>query len=204
MADYLPKSEGELFVWLTNYNAKIPTQGLVVGLVAADITDQTNANGNLMEGITDVEQGKAELKNRVAAKDAAKLSALASLREQVRRIKTHPAYTEAIGQDLGIIGSEEEQDMENSHPEITNCAAYPGYVRNKFKKNGFDAVNMYTRIKGTATWIFLARDTNSPYDDHRPLTTPNVPETREYMCIGLVGDIETGLQSDIVSVVFGG
>ncbi len=204
MADYLPKSEGELIIWLANYNAKIPTQGLVVGLVAGDITVQTTANTSLITGVNDVEQSKADLKNEVAAKDATKFTALGSLRDQVRRIKTHPAYSEAIGMDLGIIGTEDNQDMENSRPEITSCVAYPGYVRNKFKKNGFDAVNMYTRLKGSPISIFLARDTNRAYDDHRPLSVINTPETREDMCVGLIGDTEMGLPSDIVSVVFGG
>lgn len=87
------------------------------------------------------------MKNQVATKDATKTLTLSICHEQVRRIKTHPAYTNAIWQDLGIIGTEDDQDMENGHPEIASCIAYPGYVRNRFKKNRFDAVNMYTRIK---------------------------------------------------------
>lgn len=55
MADYLPKSEGELIVWLANYNAKIHTKGLVVGLVASDVTAQTMAIGDLIIGVNDVE-----------------------------------------------------------------------------------------------------------------------------------------------------
>ena len=82
--------------------------------------------------------------------------------------------------------------------------AFPGYIRLKFTKKGLDGVNIYTRLKGQAPWTFLARDTNSPYDDNRPLTTPGIPETREYMCIGVISDAEVGQQSDIVSTVYGG
>jgi hypothetical protein len=53
-------------------------------------------------------------------------------------------------------------------------------------------------------WKFLSRDTNSPYNDHTPLTTPGVPEVREYQAYGVLNDVQIGLASDIVSVTFGG
>jgi len=63
--------------------------------------------------------------------------------------------------------------------------------------------NIYSRLKGQASWSFLSIDTSSPYDDHKVLANGS-PETREYMCIGVMEDTEVGQQSDIVTLVFGG
>ena len=79
-----------------------------------------------------------------------------------------------------------------------------GHVRLKFTKGSSDGVNLYTRLRGQSAWTFLARDTNSPYDDHRPLTAPGVPETREYQAYGVLKDDQIGQPSTIVSVTFGG
>ena len=47
-------------------------------------------------------------------------------------------------------------------------------------------------LKGQTAWTFLARDANGNL------------EIREYMAFGVVNDKQIGLQSDIVSVTFGG
>ena len=59
-------------------------------------------------------------------------------------------------------------------------------------------------LKGQTAWNFLARDTSSPYIDNRPLATPGTAEVRETMAYGGLNDQQIGLQSDIVSVTFGG
>ena len=66
------------------------------------------------------------------------------------------------------------------------------------------SVNFYSRKKGESAWAFLSRDTNSPYDDHHPLTTAGVPEAREHIAYGVVNDVQIGQPSDIASVTFGG
>ena len=50
----------------------------------------------------------------------------------------------------------------------------------------------------------LGTDTEAPYFDTKPLANPAVPEVREYMARGMVGDEEVGLDSDIASITFAG
>ncbi len=69
---------------------------------------------------------------------------------------------------------------------------------------GADAVNLYKRKAGETGWKFLARDTNSPYDDYAPLDKPGVPENWEYQALAVIGDDEAGQPSAIVKVTFGG
>jgi hypothetical protein len=106
-----------------------------------------------------------------------------------------------MGKDLGIIGTTADMDEETMKPKFSG-EAFPGYARLKFTKKGLDGVNIYTRLKGQSNWAFLARDTNSPYDDHRPLSQAGIAETREYMCIGVIADAEVGQQNDILTTVF--
>jgi hypothetical protein len=203
MPDYIPQSEGELIVWLANYQTKLTTHGPTCGLTAPQVTALTTSCNTVTANITAVEAAKAALKNTVETKDASKLTDLASIRSANNQMKANPNYTDAIGDDLGIKASASAMDEASVKPKLSGDA-FPGYVRLKFTKKGLDGVNIYTRLKGQNTWVFLARDTNSPYDDNRALAQAGVPETREYMCIGVISDTEVGQASDIVSVVYGG
>jgi hypothetical protein len=170
--------------------------------VPAEVTALSTACTDLSTLINNVEAAKAALKNAVEAKNAGKDSKLAMIRKANNKMKISDAYTDAIGEDMGIKSTSQDLDHEAAKPKFSG-EAFPGYVRLKFTKNGLDGVNIYSCLKGQASWSFLSRDTNSPYDDHKALAN-GAPETREYMCIGVMEDTEVGQQSDIVTVVFGG
>ena len=202
MPDFLPKDEPSLLLWLGNYQTKLATHGATLGLTPTEITALSNACTGLSTLVNNVEAAKAALKTAVEAKNAGKDSNLALIRTANKKMKASNAYTDAIGKDLGIKAESQDLDHEAAKPKFSG-EAFPGYVRLKFTKNGLDGINIYSRLKGQATWAFLSRDTNSPYDDHMALANGS-PETREYMCIGVMEDTEVGQQSDFVEVVFGG
>lgn len=197
---YLPTGDGQLIIWLTNFETKIATYGASLGLAAADITDLTNLCGGTITAIENAEMKKNEAQNAVNGKETLKKDQLPVLRNAIRRLKTSANYTDAIGQDLGIIGS----DSALPDKPGLKAKARVNDVELSFTKKGLDGVNVYARMKGVSQWTFLSRDTNSPYNDARPLANAAVPETREYMCIGVVADEEVGTQSDIVSAILGG
>ena len=198
--DYFPKRDSLLAIWFSNFQNKITTYGPTLGLAAADITDLTNLCANGSESILNAESKKNEAQTAVAEKVSFKKDQLPILRNAIQRMKTHADYTDAIGQDLGIIGTDSEVPAK---PGL-KAKARVNDVELSFTKKGLDGVNVYARLKGAAQWTFLARDTHSPYNDSRPLTNAGVPETGEYMCIGVINDEEVGEESDIVSAVFGG
>ena len=111
--------------------------------------------------------------------------------------------TDATVAALQIAGSDSGFNSETYKASIT-AEAFSGYVRIKFRKGQTDGVIIYVRLKGQTVWKFLARDTNSPNDDHTPLATPGVPEVREYQAFGVLNDEQIGQPTDIVSVTFGG
>ena len=53
---------------------------------------------------------------------------------------------------------------------------------------------------GDVDFIFLARDTQTPYLDTRPLKVPGKPEIREYKAMFVLNDEEIGIFSHEVVV----
>ena len=203
MPDYIPQSDAELMVWLNNFSAKIPTYGPGLVLTPTQVTNLTAAGTNTTNSINAVELQKTQLKQTTSAKEDSKSNSLSLIRSNATVVKQNVSYTDAIGQDLGIVGTSPAPDFPNMKPALT-LKVFPGHINIGFTKKGFTGVNIYTRLQGISNWTFLARDTNSPYTDNRPLAIPGTAETREYMAMGLDTDDEVGQQSDIVSTLFGG
>ena len=75
-----------------------------------------------------------------------------------------------------------------------------GVVELDFDKSISDGVNIYAKRDGDADFVFLARDTASPYIDNRPLLVATKPELREYKAVYVQSDAEIGLFSNEVVV----
>ena len=75
-----------------------------------------------------------------------------------------------------------------------------GVVELDFDKSISDGVNICAKRDGDADFVFLGRDTASPYIDNRPLLVATKPELREYKCVYVLNDKEIGLFSDEVVV----
>ena len=200
--DYIPRSEPQLAIWSSNFSKKIPNYGKTHGLTDEEIKLAETLCNETSARIAEIEQKKTELQQIIALKDDLKNETLATIRGFVARIKAHTAYTDGAGHDLGIIGTPATTVSKDSKT-VLKAEVLPGRVRLSFVKKNFSGVNIYTRPIGTIQWQYLARDNNSPYDDERPLAN-GLPEKREYMAIGVVGDEEVGQPSDIISVVYGG
>lgn len=97
----------------------------------------------------------------------------------VADLKNKSAYTEAMGEDLGLIGPEETPpnvpkfSLKLGTGEGCECAEL------RFFKYGRLGVIIECRRNG-GPWEFLAIDTESPYTDARPLLVPGTAEVREY------------------------
>ena len=66
-----------------------------------------------------------------------------------------------------------------------------GVVELDFDKSISDGVNIYGKRDADADFVFLARDTASPYIDNRPLLVATKPELREYKAVYVLGDAAT-------------
>ena len=200
---YLPTSDPELDEWGDNYNTKLPTVAATVGVDPAVVGDVSSKFLVFKDKLNIVGGKKAELATAVEEKNAARKDYKDTVVPLNSDIKTDSGYTTAIGDTLDIVGSDDAFDPDTHKPDLT-AEAFPGEVKLEFTKGPTDGVNIYTRLQGEPTFVFLARDTNSPYKDNRPLAVPAQPEQREYQCRGIINDEEIGQMSEISSVTFGG
>ena len=106
--------------------------------------------------------------------------ALTRIFTMVGKIKRDASYTEAMGTDLGIVGSEDT--VEHPVPKFS-AEALPGITSQVVKLTFFKYTHMGVVIecrRNGGAWEMLAIDTDSPYMDERALLSPTTPELREY------------------------
>jgi hypothetical protein len=202
MADYIPDSDAQLSTWLKNYRVKLANHQTVLTLTDAALKAGQGSVDKIVGGIEKTEQKRTEYQAQVAATRSIKETELASLRALNRLIKAQPTYTEAIGRDLGIVGSMNTLAADTAKPTL-RADVQPGFVRLRFSKEGFTGVNLYRERSG-GSWEFLARDTQSPYEDRTPLAAAGQPEVRRYRAVYLHKDSEVGEPSDVVQATFQG
>ncbi|MBI5387314.1 MAG: hypothetical protein HZA90_21850 [Verrucomicrobia bacterium] len=219
---YLPPKDQDRVVWLNNFAGKLPTHKVTVGLADADVVSaQADAaawqwivgwNEAMRTRAQTVTAYKNQLRNGPAgaatAPPAAPEYAAAPLNVApdlfgrigmlVQRIKNHPAYTEVIGQDLGIVAAQVIEDPQSAKPVLIVSLVDGGHVNVGWKKGSLDGIRLEVD-RGTG-WQFLAVDTNPDYTDNAPLPPVGQSAIWKYRGIYLLGDDPVGQWSDAASV----
>jgi hypothetical protein len=220
---YLPRADNDKNVWINNLNSKLGTYAATLGLSAADITALNNDTLmftyliNVTEIITNYKKLRVDHKNLlrdgpIGAAGGAMPAAPAlpsvptavapgifpRVTQLVQRIKTNANYTEAIGKDLGIVGSQQMMNATEMKPTI-KLVFKGGQVEVQWVKGDADAIRIETD-KGTGTWQFLAVDTIPHYTDTAAITGPAV---WKYRAMYLLNDELVGQWSDMVSIAVG-
>jgi hypothetical protein len=216
---YLPKADADKVIWLNNFAAKFSPLAVTLGFVAADATAVTNDAAmfaylmGTVENFTTAKEQRVEYKNLIkdgpigsvggavpsgpavpAAPTVVAPGVFPRISQMVQRIKNHPAYTEAIGRDLGIIGAEETIDYNTMKP-VLKLMSIASQVEVQWVKGKADAVRIESD-KGTG-WQFLAVDSVPNYTDTTPIAAPAV---WKYRAIYIVADELVGQWSDVVSI----
>lgn len=203
MKDFIPSSDNGMVSWCTNHKTKVDAQAPTLGLTVAEVTNQKASCDLITDAIATVVEAKGSYESAVANKDLVVKTETGKIRNFVKDVKRNAAYTDAIGNDLGVVGTG-NLFVPATYKTALKVKSHPGYLTLKFVKKGAEGINLYTRIKGESEWKKLSFFAHSPCVDARPLTETGKAENREYMCIGVKKDAEIGLQSDIVSVAFAG
>jgi hypothetical protein len=203
---YYPSRIGDQVNWLDNYAVKLPIHGAALGVIAGDITASVNdakyANyvlGTWLSAVRNFSPSTTDAVDDVlagggstpmvlptftapalpAGVTAALPGTLTRIFALIAKMKLSAGYTEAIGTDLGIVGSAE---TEKALPKFSAELIQGGgcqCVKLSFYKYNHMGVYIEGR-RGTGAWEFLAIDTESPYIDERPLLAAGTPEVREY------------------------
>ena len=193
--DFIPPQDPNYLAWHDQFKTGVLAQAATFGLVAADTTPITNDNTDFHTKITNLNATSAIAKQAVADKNISRRNSEGRARALARRIKAHPAYTVALGSLLGIVGADDATDLTASQPDITGNDRTGGQVEIGFNKLTSDGVNIYSKRDGDVDFVFLARDTATPYLDTRPLKVPGKPEIREYKAMFVLNDEEIGIFS---------
>ena len=193
--DYIPRKDPAYLAWHDLFKAGVLAQAATFGLVAGDTTPITTDNTDLHTKITNVNTTGAVASQAVADKNISRGNSEKRARALAGRIKKHPAYTVALGALLGIIGAEDTTDLAGVPPVISGSDRTGGVVQIDFNKSTSDGVNIYSKRDGDVDFVFLARDTQTPYVDNRALKVAGKPELREYKAMYVLGDDEIGIFS---------
>ncbi len=199
---FFPRVDTTLVVWLTNYQEKITSHATALGLTPTEVAEQIAYCQGIIDTINAANNQKNLYNSALQARNEAIDIEGGRLRLAISRNKTATGYTEAIGQDLGIISTATEFNPATYKSGIF-AELFGGNVRIRFKKLGADGINLYCRPKGTANFTFLSRATRSPFEYRPVLAEQNKPEHWEYRAFGVIDDVEIGIASDIVEIIFG-
>lgn len=200
---YKPTTDGGQLVWYPNFLDKLPTYATVLNLTAGEVTDAVASCNAIVDAILDDQNHRSEAAMARAIKLQTQGIEGAKVNNLVARLKTSSGYSDAIGQDLGVVGSNIPFDPTTYRP-LLRVTSVIGGLRLSWVRGQAQVMKVYTRLQGQTEWKVLTMSTSTFFDDRTPLVNPLVPEIREYMVCGMVKDAEVGQPSDIVSGVFAG
>ncbi|GGH65746.1 hypothetical protein HNQ91_002016 [Filimonas zeae] len=201
---FIPKADADLVLWVANFRLKIATVGAQIELPAATITEAADTAQIIEDGFEKSAVKKQEQQEAVAYKKVLRKRDVKKLVSLAIAIKRHPLYTENMGRELGIIGTQSNAGRSPLRPTL-KLKTEVGYVAISFNKQRQKGITIYSRLKGSHGWDTLISGTSvSPFKDERPLQQEGVAETREYLARYWDNATEIGQESDIVFTLFGG
>lgn len=226
MPSYLPTSESLLVIWIQTFAAALATHAATLGIDPATLIIVGNDRDSILLLVNASEEYKNNsseviaFKNDVLYGDEGALPATPTLpaaivpplgalngivsriRRLVQQIKSHDNYSEAIGQDLGVIGPDPPPPGEiKPTGEVTALPNFQSLI--EFVKGDHDGVDIESQVGTETTWTPLAFDGFSPHIDTRPPQTPNTPEQRRYRLRYRDSDVPVGVFSDTLTVTVG-
>ncbi|WP_295457067.1 hypothetical protein [uncultured Thiodictyon sp.] len=225
---YLPKTASARVAWILHYLENLTKFGALLGIGPEEIAFTKGDLGNLVWAVdTWYPIVRQDTLDNTAFKDLIATGTgtdpvpvptprpfpappaplvpgvLNRLYNQVQRMKLHPAYTDGIGRELGIVATAAAVD--DSPPEFTavlerDAKGVRVYIHcTKRRHNG---IVVESRINGGAWELYGHFTRGSVYDD-RPLAVPQTPESRDYRLCWWDKDEPHGDWSAIVTVLVG-
>ncbi len=199
---FLPRSESLFLQWLENFIAKLAEYVALFGLSGSQVDQFTTDRDSVKNNLAEVDALKKTLQSKVKTKDETVALARKHVQDLAVILKRHASYTEAIGENLGIVGPETPGagSLENAKPKIF-ATAMVDFARLDFLKEMADGIVFYSKRGTEIEYTKLDKDYRSPLEDTRKNLVAGVPELRFYKARFLKDDVEVGLWSDEVSVM---
>lgn len=222
---FIPNGDADKGIWLGNFNTKLPNYANLVGVTAAEVTAVQKDTAIYQYVLSMLEAHKQTVNNITSYKNLLKhavgqqhLGALPSspvlgtapstvpegvfdrISKLVKRIKASANYTEAMGQDLGIIAPVQTIDISSLQPDLkVNLDADRPHI--KCSKGYADAIDLYVDRKDGAGFVLIGRLLKLDYIDVVSLPANTVLAEWDYKARYVIGNDAVGLMSPVVSVV---
>ena len=120
--DFIPTRDSDFVDYHDNFKTVANSDGATVGLTAADLTAIAGDNTTVHTVKNASDSAALVAKQTTTTLRSAFSAVKQNVRTSARRIKTHPAYTTALGQKLGIEGAEDT----TAKPTLKGKALLPG------------------------------------------------------------------------------
>ena len=117
------------------------------------------------------------------------------------RVKEHPCFTDALAQDLGIVGAEQTFGPSSMKP-VLKLSLQADHPNVGWKRLGMDSIEIWVDRGDGKGFVLLTFDTTPNYTDTTPF--PSTPTKWTDRAIYRVGDSRVGQWSKPVSVTVGG
>lgn len=122
-------------------------------------------------------------------------------RKDIDLVKRLPGYTEAAGEDLGIVGTETvTEPLAEMKPGLsfTTSAGYEVAVKGKMQR--MDAIRLEFRLNGTSEWVQVAFLTGTPATFTIPPMDGGKPETGDIRGRYIKKNQPVGEYSDLATI----
>jgi len=199
--DFMPGGDAEFQSWHDQHKRGAEEISATLGITAEDLAELAADNELVHDKIRIAMEASAAAKAANGEKDDALAKVKSHVRKLARRVRGHRDFTEALGLHLRIVAGEDSTDMKAAQPKLRGRALPHSQVEISFEKSRSEGVDIYGQREGDADWVFLGRDTFSPYLDERPPLVAGQPEIRHYKAVYVVKDKPVGRFSNEISVV---
>lgn len=220
---YLPFDDQGRLAWLINFNSKIGGYAALFGISAAEVAAiaayllMLQYILNLTEAVRTFSQDLTKYKDKLmiavigsslgdpptltipappATQPAGIFSIISGI---VQRIKGHNAYTEAFGEDLGIVGDDIFVDYATVKP-VLKITLDVGKPKIKYKKNRTKGINLYCDRDDGKGMLFIKTVSKTTFTDMTELAAGVNSAVWKYMAIHVVDDLEVGIPGDEVVI----
>lgn len=227
MGTYLESTDEKLAIQMTNFGFKIGVYATSFALTTTEVSGlqadaaffswsvsnlkriETNKqNWTAFKNILKKGEANATVNNVPAipvletAPTAVAPGVLGRFTTIVNRVKAHPAYTTAIGQNLGIESIDTKKvNVDEAQPKI-KAVMRGGKVNLLWKKSGFSGIAI-EKDSGEG-FVALDKDFSPDFIDHSPMPASGESAIWKYRASYLLGDDKVGAMSDIVTISVAG
>ncbi|MEW6026291.1 MAG: hypothetical protein AB1599_03225 [Planctomycetota bacterium] len=187
--DYIPKSKAEFNGWFRNFEANVGPIATALGIAPAFVTAVTAAYADWTLTYTAMQTAHNAAEAATGTNDVSLANAYGAIRPLVKMMQGNPNMTVAQRQTLQV--TDPDKNPTPTAPEYVGSLPPPNLILDWSKKSKvvvhfgvapenekrnakppeIAGAKIWYRIE-TGPWVYVADDTNSPYDHYFSITEP--------------------------------